>query len=201
VFIHIVGDFLGSLAAIASGLLIQFLSFPWKYYFDPILSLLIVLIILKSSIPLVKRTMQILMLKVPTFINVEKLRSTLAKVPGVITIHELHVWPLVGNKSIGTVHITCLSNTDFMIIATRLKQIFHRFNVHSTTIQPEFLTTSELQKKREGCQLGCVKKDNCKSESCCPPTYDEAMGDDELHNLLEVTQKRTLQKRRKTDFH
>jgi zinc transporter 1 len=192
VYLHVLGDFLGSVAAITSGLLINFLQFHERYYFDPILSLFIVALILKSCIPVIQRTLQVLMQKVPTFINIDNLKAELAKVPGVVSIHELHVWTLVGNKLIGTVHVSCLMNTDFMLIAKRLKETFHKFNVHSTTIQPEFLYTHQLQKKREVCKLSCLKKDTCKSESCCPPTYDEAIGEAELKSLIQTTRKRNL---------
>jgi len=145
--------------------------------------------------------MQVLMQRVPTFISVEKLKDELSKVPGIITVHELHVWNLVGNKFIGTVHVTCFNDTDFMRIATHLKQIFHKFNVHSTTIQPEYLNTIELQQKRVGCRLGCLKQDSCKTESCCPPTYDAALKDDELQSLIQVTTRRKLFKKKFSDFH
>jgi len=190
VYLHVIGDFLGSLAAIASGLLINFLTFDQRYYFDPILSLVIVLLILKTCIPLVKKCIHIFMQDVPTFLNPEKLRTDLQKVPGVISVHELHVWTLVGNKSIGTVHISCLDNADFMNIAHQLKTIFHKHNIHSTTIQPEFLQTQVLKKKRERCQLGCLKEETCKTESCCPPTYDDALGDAELLSLIQETKPR-----------
>jgi len=52
VFLHILGDALASIAAITSGLLIEFVPWSGRYYFDPILSVLISLIIMKSAIPL-----------------------------------------------------------------------------------------------------------------------------------------------------
>jgi len=200
VFLHVLGDLLGSIAAILSGLLINFLDFPQKYYFDPALSLVIVLIILKSSIPLVQRCIQVMMHKVPTFIDVEKLKADLDRVPGVISIHELHVWTLVGNKTIGSVHVSCLDNADFMDIAHKMKKIFHRHNVHSTTIQPEFLGARVLQKKRERCQLGCLQESACKTESCCPATYDDALGDDELKSLIQNTKLKSFRKDRSFDL-
>jgi len=190
VFLHVLSDFLVSLAAILSGLLIHFLSFQGRYYFDPALSLFIVLLILRGSVPLVLKGIHVFMQRVPTYVDVPTLNADLGKVPGVISIHELHVWTLVGNKSIGSVHVSCLDHADFMDIAFEMKKIFHKHNVHSTTIQPEFLHAQALKKKRERCQLGCLKEDTCKTESCCPPTYDDALGDDELLRLTNDTKPR-----------
>eukprot|EP01124_Arcella_intermedia_P010843 TRINITY_DN1735_c0_g2_i1.p1 TRINITY_DN1735_c0_g2~~TRINITY_DN1735_c0_g2_i1.p1 ORF type:complete len:511 (-),score=101.01 TRINITY_DN1735_c0_g2_i1:31-1563(-) len=189
VFLHLLGDFLGSLAAIASGLLINFLSQDWKYYFDPALSLVIVILILLSSIPLVRRCISIFMQKVPITLDASKLREELHAVPGVISIHELHVWTLVGNKSIGSVHISCLDDVDFMRIAKEMKKIFHKHHVHSTTIQPEYLRPIALKKKRKQCQLDCIKDEQCRTDACCPTTYEEAIEDEVLQSLLKVTNK------------
>ncbi len=54
VFLHLMGDALGSIGAILSGLAIHFFTFQERYYFDPAVSILIVALILRSSIPLGK---------------------------------------------------------------------------------------------------------------------------------------------------
>lgn len=51
-FLHIVGDALASIAAITSGLLIEFVPWDNRYYFDPILSVFISILIMKSALPL-----------------------------------------------------------------------------------------------------------------------------------------------------
>jgi len=183
VFLHFLGDFLGSLAAIASGLIIYFTPYDWKYYFDPIISVFIVCLILKSSVALVTRCIAVFMQTVPTFIDVDKLQEELSAVPGVISIHDFHVWTLVGTKTITSVHITCLSTTDFMQIASQMKKIFHKHQVHATTIQPEFVDLNDLKQKREVCQIDCGAE-TCKKERCCPPKTEEAMDDELIRNLI-----------------
>jgi zinc transporter 1 len=54
----------------------------------------------------------------------------------------LHVWKLSGNKIIATAHITCHNLEEYMIIASKVKILFHEKGIHSTTIQPEFVDVS-----------------------------------------------------------
>uniref|UniRef100_A0A6B2LKR0 Cation efflux protein cytoplasmic domain-containing protein n=1 Tax=Arcella intermedia TaxID=1963864 RepID=A0A6B2LKR0_9EUKA len=129
---------MGSLAAIASGLLIHFLTFEGRYYFDPALSLIIVIIILIGAIPLVRRCIDVFMQKVPSSIDIPKLKKELTEVPGVISLDQLHIWTLIGNKAIGSAHITLMDNIELMTILKDLEKIFQQHNIHSTTIQPIF---------------------------------------------------------------
>jgi zinc transporter 1 len=87
----------------------------------------------------VKDSALILLQTVPKEIEIEKLESDICKkVPGIASVHELHVWKLSGNKIIATAHVTCHNSTEYMEIATKLKAFFHKKGIHSTTFQPEF---------------------------------------------------------------
>lgn len=61
------------------------------------------------------------------------------QVDGVLAMHDFHVWRLAGNKIIATAHIRCQSPEEYMHIAEKVKQFFHREGIHSTTVQPEFV--------------------------------------------------------------
>ena len=59
-------------------------------------------IILKTSIPLLKESSMILMQTVPTHIKIQEIQSRLVeRIPGVISVHEFHIWQLAGNRIIG----------------------------------------------------------------------------------------------------
>lgn len=77
-------------------------------------------------------------------------------------MHELHVWRLSGNKIIATAHIKCHNSVEYMKLASDLKKLFHKFNIHSTTIQPEFIDDENMEKK---CILEC--KTYCNPNTCC----------------------------------
>ncbi|KAL6050179.1 Zinc resistance conferring protein [Balamuthia mandrillaris] len=163
VFLHILGDALGSIAAIASGLLIHFLEWEHRFYIDPILSCLIAIIILFSSIPLVLSCMRILMQSVPAGLDLADLKTDLEKIPSVICVHDLHIWQLLDTKVIASVHVLCFKGSDFMQIARQIKQLFHNYNIHSVTIQPEFTSYSAVPSQQQdehqhfGCIMQCVQ--------------------------------------------
>lgn len=82
----------------------------------------------------------ILLQTVPKEIEVAKLRRDLVnKIPGLLNVHELHIWRLSGSKIIATAHVTFHTATEYMMVAAKIKTFFHKKGIHSTTIQPEFI--------------------------------------------------------------
>jgi zinc transporter 1 len=81
-------------------------DWEYKYYIDPALSLLLVLLILRSVWPLLQESALILLQTVPTHIQVDAIqRRLLDKVDGVLAVHEFHVWQLAGDRIIASAHI------------------------------------------------------------------------------------------------
>lgn len=81
-------------------------DWKYKYYIDPALSLLLVLLILKSVWPLLKDSALILLQTVPTHIQVDAIQERLLQnVDGVLAVHEFHVWQLAGDRIIASAHI------------------------------------------------------------------------------------------------
>ena len=102
VYLHILGDALGSVIVMVSALIIMYASGTWTLYVDPTMSLIMVCIILKTSIPLLTETAKILMNSVPHHIQITELKERLLnRFPQIKNIHELHVWQLAGDKIIG----------------------------------------------------------------------------------------------------
>lgn len=159
VFLHILGDTLGSVAAISSGFLTWY--FEWQY-FDPILSLCIALIIIKSSSPLIKKCIMILLQKVPSYVDIDKLIKELLELDGVSNIHDIHVWTVRDYEIIATMHVAFnhQNTTRYTYTVNQISRILHKYGIHSTTIQPEFIQNSGYI-----CQHGCKaigeKLDNC----------------------------------------
>lgn len=168
VFLHVLGDALGSVGAVGSGLIIQFVKSPYKYYADPLFSVLLTLIILKSSIPLVKHCANILLQSVPEHVEVEELQKSLAHVPGITNIHDLHIWQLSDTKHIATLHIGVDAAADFPTIATTIKNIFHSHGIHNTTIQPEYTVIEGRKRGKSVCEMKCDPE--CDEKLCCDDT-------------------------------
>ena len=89
--VHVLGDLLGSVAALIAGGVIM--ATGWMQI-DPILSLLVSLLILKSTIGVLRESFHHLMEGVPDSADYAQIGADLADVPGVLSVHDLHVWEM-----------------------------------------------------------------------------------------------------------
>ena len=97
VFLHVLADALGSVVVMISASVIAFTDWEYRNYLDPILSLVIVLIICISTWPLLRDSTLILLNSIPSNIDLMDLeRRLIGSVQALSSIHELHVWRLVG---------------------------------------------------------------------------------------------------------
>lgn len=180
VFLHVLADALGSVIVIISALVVWLTDWRLKYYMDPALSIVMVVLILRSVWPLLQESALILLQTVPTHIQVDAIqRRLLDKVDGVLAVHEFHVWQLAGDRIIASAHIRCRNLSEYMKIAEKVKEFFHNEGIHSTTIQPEFVEVAgfseddKVQETASGddCVLDCPKTDKpCALSTCCGPS-------------------------------
>ncbi|NXS64288.1 ZNT10 protein, partial [Brachypteracias leptosomus] len=168
VLLHVMGDALGSVVVVVAATIFHVLPLEnapcnWQCYIDPSLTIIMVLIILSSAFPLIKETSIILLQMVPKGVNMQLLTDRLARVPGVSSLHEVHVWELAGGKNIATLHVKCQTPTDYQDAAYKIRKVFHEAGIHSVTIQPEYTDhkTSQLL-----CSSPCISK-ACDSQLCC----------------------------------
>ncbi len=89
--VHVLGDLLGSVAALIAGGVIM--ATGWMQI-DPILSLLVSLLILKSTVGVLRESFHHLMEGVPDSADYAQIGADLAEVPGVLSVHDLHVWEM-----------------------------------------------------------------------------------------------------------
>ncbi|GJJ08869.1 hypothetical protein Clacol_003089 [Clathrus columnatus] len=136
--LHVLGDALGNVGVIATGLVIWLSTWEYRFYFDPVISLVITVIIFSSAMPLVRSAAFILLQAVPSTVSLQDLRVEIQRVPGVLSVHELHVWQLSETKLIASVHVWASRKRDYMHIGRDIRRVLHEHGIHSTTIQPEF---------------------------------------------------------------
>jgi len=135
-FLHVLGDALGSVGAVAAGLIM--LATEW-YLADPLISILIGLLILYTSWGLIKESLDILMQSVPKGIDVEEVQRALEQVSGVSKIHDLHVWSVTSGVFTLSAHAVITSDGDPHMILDRIEDRLKRqFSIEHTTIQLEF---------------------------------------------------------------
>ncbi|KAJ7289119.1 cation efflux protein [Mycena rebaudengoi] len=173
--LHVLGDALGNVGVIATGLVIWKTSWSFKFYFDPIISLVITVIIFSSALPLVRSASFVLLQGVPSTISLDSVRAAILEVDGVLSLHELHIWQLSESKNIASVHVLASRNLDFMPIAANIRKALHDHGIHSSTIQPEYYPRgpSEAMLKASSdasCLVNCPPLECDPTENaCCPP--------------------------------
>lgn len=172
VFLHVLADAMGSVIVVLSATVIWLTDWPYRFYIDPALSVIMVVIILRSVWPLLRDSSLILLQTVPTHIEVEMIeRKLLEKVDGVLGIHEFHIWQLAGDRIIASAHIRCRNLSEYMMLAGKVKEFFHNEGIHSTTIQPEF---TEVDDDLVDCMLDCPDAYSCSFSTCCGRTRERS---------------------------
>ncbi|KLO09314.1 cation efflux protein [Schizopora paradoxa] len=178
--LHVLGDALGNVGVIATGLVIWLTQLSWKFYFDPIISLVITVIIFSSALPLVKSASFILLQGVPAGISLEEVENTVLRVKGVEEVHELHIWQLSESKLIASLHVRTNPTANFMQVAVEIKKHLHDRGIHSVTIQPEYYDSVSSPPYSSGrvspakaCLLTCQQDCNLQENACCPPPPDD----------------------------
>jgi len=120
---------------------------------------------------------------VPRNVELEDVKHDLEKIPGIQSVHELHIWRLNQQKTLASVHIVTSEKTlsKFADIARIINECFHAYGIHSATLQPEIAISNvdddeEIQPLLEGqkekvasstavCQNTCGSL--CEPLMCC----------------------------------
>jgi len=133
--LHVVGDILGSIAALLSGIIIY--TTHWMPI-DPILSIFISVLILFSSIRLLWQSMSVLMEKVPAHLDLEKLINDILQHKNVRTLHDIHVWTLTSGQILLSAHINLRTLDDWIDTLRQVsKMLKEKYGILHITLQPE----------------------------------------------------------------
>ena len=141
-FLHVLGDLLGSLAAIGAGLLIL-----WKgwYWADPLFSLIISGLIIINSWRLVAEAINILLEGTPTHIDTNAVEQALREIDGVQGIHDLHIWTITSGRHALTAHVVIRELGENRRILREIQRMLAvRFGLTHSTIQIEDPTFSTV---------------------------------------------------------
>jgi cobalt-zinc-cadmium efflux system protein len=132
---HVLGDILGSVAALAAGLVIEFTG--WMPI-DPLLSLLVSGLILVSAWRLLSEAIHVLLESVPEHIDLKAVSTDLEDIPGVTSVHDLHVWTLSSGQIALSAHMDVNYLADWPAILNAARDIMQaRHGIGHTTLQPE----------------------------------------------------------------
>ncbi|EHU01545.1 CDF family zinc transporter ZitB [Pantoea stewartii] len=134
--LHVMGDLLGSVGAIVAAVIILFTN--WTPI-DPILSIVVSMLVLRSAWSLLRESLHELLEGAPASLDVKKLRRDLKRnIPEVRDVHHLHVWQ-VGEQPILTLHVQVIPPRDHDGLLRRIHTYLHdHYQIEHATVQMEF---------------------------------------------------------------
>ena len=136
-FLHMFYDAVSSVAVIVGGVIIVFTN--W-YIVDLILSVIIAVMILWSGYGIIREAVAIFMEAVPAGIDIDKVKHTIANVPGVQDVHHLHIWSISSSRVALSCHVVlkeCDRNRYAEIIREIHRHLAREHNIDHATVQPE----------------------------------------------------------------
>jgi cobalt-zinc-cadmium efflux system protein len=132
--LHVLGDLLGSVAAVLAALAVRWLDWNWA---DPALSILVSLLILRSAWSLVRRSGHILLEGTPEGVDLAEVQRHLqAADEGILDIHHVHVWQVTAGSRMATLHAELKPGADPARVLTVIKTtLSERWKVGHATVQ------------------------------------------------------------------
>ncbi len=134
--LHVMGDLLGSIAAMVAGAVIY--ATGWTPI-DPLLSLLVALLILRSAWLLVQKSAHILLEGTPEWLDVEALKAELVEaIPAILDVHHVHAWMLTSERPLITMHCRVQTGADHDRTLRAIQEVLERnHGIGHATIQIE----------------------------------------------------------------
>jgi len=139
-YLHIIGDVLGSAGALAAGVII--LATGWVQA-DPLISVLIAGLILGSAWRLVKESTDILLEAAPAHIALADVHDRIASIPGVASVHDLHVWTVTSGVIAMSGHLVVQNPGDNQRVLEAVQQRLGGLGIRHVTVQMERDPTCE----------------------------------------------------------
>ncbi len=145
--LHVLGDLLGSLAAVLAALAIRWFGWLWA---DPLLSLLVSLLILGNAWRLLRLSAHILLEGVPDGMDSGVVEASLREAdPAIRDVHHLHVWQLASGSRMATVHAELRDPADSAQALRAIRQVLlQRFQIQHVTVQVD---PGECPDQASGC--------------------------------------------------
>lgn len=136
-FLHLVGDAMTSIAVIISGAIVYF--WGWSYA-DPAVSILVSLWIVRAAFGIIRSAVNVLMEGTPEGIELDQVEQAILSVPGVASLHDLHLWSISSTEYAMSAHVeladTALSEIGTVLTAVKEK-LAHDFGIGHATLEAE----------------------------------------------------------------
>lgn len=136
-YLEVWSDMLGSIGVLVAGVVIQVTG--WTLI-DPIIAVLIGFWVLPRTWVLLKDSLNVLLEGVPSGMALENIEAEVRTIPGVVAVHDLHVWAVSSGKALLTAHVvrdSTMEIADSALLATVRARLKERFDVHHATLELE----------------------------------------------------------------
>lgn len=134
-YLEVWADMIGSVGVIAGAIAIRFTGWTWV---DPIVAVGIGLWVLPRTWILLRDTTHVLLEGVPSGVELKEVRAAIAGVPGVIDVHDLHVWSMSNDDLSCTAHVTLGDDVEPDKVRREVIELLDaRFKIEHTTVQTE----------------------------------------------------------------
>lgn len=142
-FIHVLGDIIQALGVMLAGVIIW--HWPQYQIADPLCTFLFSLLVLITTLTVLKDAFRVLMEATPSHIDPSKVSWDLQSTPGILQVHDLHIWSLSPSRMTLAVHLqldpSCGISTD-QILRNATILLKNRYGIHHTTMQTEYEVVS-----------------------------------------------------------
>lgn len=147
--LHVAADIFGSVAAIASALVIMATGF---FAIDAILTMVVCLLILRSTIPLLRETGAILLQAAPPALSFGEVREALTASSSVLDVHHIRAWQLCPGETMLALHAVIPAGASHEAILLQIKQVLRdRFGIAHSTVQLELASVAAADPQWSGC--------------------------------------------------
>lgn len=152
-YLEVWADMLGSLGVIAGALVIKFTGWRWV---DPVVAIAIGLWVLPRTWTLLRDSTNILLEGAPRSMLLNDIRAAISQIPGVASVHDLHVWVSGADQPSASVHIEITAGSDGNSVRTAVaEKLADEFKLQHVTIQTEEGVRHDFQKAHDnGCGRG-----------------------------------------------
>ena len=133
-YIHVLGDLLGSVGAVAAAVVVRYTGWVRA---DPIASLIMTALIIRGSWRLVRESVDILLEATPAHISTDAVRAQLAAIPGIESVHDLHVWTVTSGMIAMSAHALVREPTRHQHVLEHIHDAMRLFGIDHVTIQLE----------------------------------------------------------------
>ncbi len=134
-YLEVLADTVGSVGVILAAILLE--AFGWTWV-DPVIGAAIALWILPRSWRLGRKALRILLQAAPDHIDLDQMAVDLAAIPGVVDIHDLHVWTLTSDMEAASAHLVIRAGTDAHGVLDRARHLLDdRYHIGHATLQVE----------------------------------------------------------------